>query len=131
MRYALACVPVSWSFERNGLIRLTFTGEWVSDAASREAARAVQESGCWNEDARILLDLSGMVASSVPSAGVLRARTERWLSLGPTPKRMAIVAAPGAIFGISRMIEGFTGPLSDRIHTFDDSTEALVWLAAD
>ncbi len=124
-------MPVTWAIERNGLIRLTVSGEWVSDAASREAARAVQASGCWNEQARILLDLSGIVASTIPSTGILRARTERWLTLGPTPRRMAIVAAPGAVFGISRMIEGFTGTLSDRVQTFDDAAEALVWLSHD
>lgn len=118
----------SWSFEPGGLIRLTFTGAWMSDAESREASQAVLSSGCWGQEALVLLDLTGVTASTVPAGGVLRARIDRWMNLGPVPRRMAIVAAPGAIFGISRMIEGFTGTLSDRVQTFDNPDAGLAWL---
>lgn len=120
-------MPVHWSVEGD-LLSLSFDGEY-SFLEIADAARAGFDAV--TGPVRLIVDATG--TARLPDAGGVRQRIDLLLGLqdrlaGP----VAIVATPGAMYGIARQVAIQAERLERiRIQVFESLDAARRWMASD
>jgi hypothetical protein len=91
-----------------------------------EAGAAMFAEGLWHPDRPVLLDLRSMNPAEASRYPQMRQRVAEWSQLGSSPpKRIALLALPGAIYGIARMVQTLAGGDAE---VFEDEQDARTWL---
>jgi hypothetical protein len=117
-------MPVEWSLADN-VLTLNFVGEYTfPEIASAAEAGVKAASG----PVRLLIDATR--TARLPDAQGVRQRVELLVGLrGRLAGPVAIVATPGAMFGIARQVAQYVeGYSAMTIRVFDQLGEARAWL---
>lgn len=114
------------TIDADGVLHIRLVGRWPSEEESAEVREALQASELWHPDRPVLMDLRDVDLHDAPHYEELRARVFRWGTLVSPPPRMAVLAIPGGVFAMARMIEQI---YIGEAEAFLSQDAALAWLA--
>lgn len=117
-------MPVLWSVEGD-LLSLTFEGEYTFDEIADAARRGVQAAG-----GRVRLLVDATPTARLPDSRGVRQRIGLLRELiGRLAGPVAIVATPGAMYGIARQIgQQAEVPEALTVRVFERVSDARDWL---
>ena len=121
-------MPFEWHVDEvRGSLLIAVRGAWEAPPRARAFLTELIRNGHWSAEALVLVDLRELEPRTVPHFGDLWARAQQQAGT-PLPRRLALLAAPGVSFGLARMLQELMHADVDRVRTFDNEDEALVWL---
>lgn len=118
-------MAISWHADQDITV-IVVDGGPTSSQEFTAAGVALVAEGLWTPERLILLDLRTINPAEVSHYPQMRRRVAEWWQLASAPpRRIALLAAPGAIYGIARMVQTLAG---EDVEVFEDEDDARAWL---